>query len=398
MDPHTPSKTGTSFFRTCFNGVNALSGFGILSIPYAMAEGGWLSLLLLFFLAAVCFYTGLLLQRCMDSNSLVRTYPDIGELAFGYKGRMLVAFFMYLELYFVAIEFLVLEGDNLYKLFPKAEFHLAGIRFGGKQGFVILSALVILPTTWLKNLGGLAFLSAGGVLASMILVVSVLWVGTVDGIGFHERGTLIRWRGIPTAFSLFAFCYSGHSVFPSLYSSMKDRSKFSTVLIFCFVLCTITNGVMAVIGYLMFGEASKSQVTLNLPVGRMSSKIAIYTTLISPLTKYALIVVPIVNSIEEKLHVSKNRFISILIRSAVLFSTVIVALAVPFFGYVVALTGSFLSCTATMLLPSACYLKIFRRWRRWGMELLAILGIVVLGAFIAVVGTCVSMKQIIRSL
>ncbi|XP_020594407.1 vacuolar amino acid transporter 1-like, partial [Phalaenopsis equestris] len=206
---------------------SSFSGFGILSIPYALAQGGWLSLILLFLLAALCFYTGLLLQRCMDSNSLVRTYPDIGELAFGLKGRMVIALFMYLELYFVAIEFLILEGDNLEKLFPEARFHIGGLKVGGKQGFVILSAMLILPTTWLRNLGVLAYVSVGGVMASLILVFSVMWVGGVGGVGFHERGSVMKWSGIPTALSLFAFCYSGHSVYPTIYASMADKTKFS---------------------------------------------------------------------------------------------------------------------------------------------------------------------------
>ncbi|KAK8947983.1 hypothetical protein KSP40_PGU016407 [Platanthera guangdongensis] len=398
MDHHLPSKTGTSFFRTCFNGVNALSGFGILSIPYALWEGGWVSLTLLFVLAAVCFYTALLLQKCMDSNSLVRTYPDIGELAFGMKGRMLIALFMYLELFFVAIQFLIIEGDNLEKLFPNASFHIAGLNIGGKQGFVVLSALLILPTTWLRNLGVLAYVSVGGVLASLILVFSVIWVGAIDGVGFHERGVVMNWSGMPTALSLFAFCYSGHTVYPTIYSSMADKTKFSRVLLICFAIATINYVLMAILGYLMFGQAAKSQVTLNLPVVKISAKIAIYTTLINPLAKYALIVMPIVNAIEDRLQVSKNRAIGILIRTVLVITTAIVALSVPFFGYIVALTGSFLSSNDTMILPCLCYLKIFKRSRRWGLELVMILAVVVMGAFLAVVGTYVSMKQIIASL
>jgi vesicular inhibitory amino acid transporter len=56
----------TSFLKTCFNGLNALSGVGILSVPYALASGGWLSLALLFFIAAVAFYSGILMKRCME--------------------------------------------------------------------------------------------------------------------------------------------------------------------------------------------------------------------------------------------------------------------------------------------------------------------------------------------
>ena len=43
------------------------------------------------------------------------------------------------------------------------------------------------------------------------------------------RGELVKLGGFPTAVSLFTFCYCGHSVFPTLCNSMKDRSQFPKV-------------------------------------------------------------------------------------------------------------------------------------------------------------------------
>lgn len=199
-------------------------------MPYAVSQGGWLSLCLLLLVATICWYTGLLLQKCMENNRLIKSYPDIGELAFGYKGRTVVSIFMYLELYLVAVEFLILEGDNLEKLFPEFDFKLGHLRIGGKQGFVLLTALLTLPTTWLTSLKMLAYVSVGGVLASIILACSVLWVGVVDGVGFHGRQqSLVNWQGLPTAISLFTFCYCGHAVFLALCNSMRNKSYFSKV-------------------------------------------------------------------------------------------------------------------------------------------------------------------------
>ncbi|XP_043703734.1 amino acid transporter AVT1I-like [Telopea speciosissima] len=398
MESQNQAQKGTTFLLTCFNGVNALSGVGILSIPYALSEGGWMSLLLLFIMAAVCNYTGLLLRRCMDAHPLVRTYPDIGELAFGYKGRAMISLFMYLELYLICVEFLILEGDNLEKLFPNMNFNVGSLKIGGKQGFVLLSALVILPTTWLKNLGLLAYVSAGGVLASIVVVCSVAWAGAIDHVGFHERGTLVRWNGVPTAISLFAFSYSGHAVLPTLCTSMKDKSQFPRVLVMCFMLCTVNYGTMAVLGYLMYGEGVKSQVTLNLPVGKLSSRIAIYTTLVNPFTKYAIMISPISTALEDWFPFRNSRPISILIRTVLLISTVVVALSIPFFGYLMAFIGAFLSVMVSILLPCTCYLKIYNAFKSFSLELVSIGGILVLGTAVAVMGTYISLRQIAAQL
>ncbi|KAA8532975.1 hypothetical protein F0562_032908 [Nyssa sinensis] len=386
--PQEPGK-GTTFLRTCFNGLNALSGVGMLSIPYALSQGGWLSLIILFLVAILCCYTGLLLRRCMDAKPLIKTFPDIGELAFGGKGRAMISTFMYLELFLVAVEFLILEGDNLNKLFPNTSFHIAGQKIGGKRSFVLLTALIILPTTWLRSLGLLAYVSAGGVLASLLLVASVFWAGAVDGVGFHEKGMLLNWRGIPTAISLFTFCYCGHAVFPTLCNSMKDRSQFPKVLLVCFVLSTISYGSMAVLGYLMYGENLMSQVTLNLPTRNFSSKIAIYTTLINPITKYAIVVSPIATAIEDTFPFQNSRLFSFVIRTVLVISTVFVALAIPFFGYVMAFTGAFLSITVSILFPCFCYLKIKKNSISLGLELMLIMAIIVMGFLVAVMVLCI---------
>ena len=86
---------------------------------------------------------------------------------------------------------------------------------------------------------------------------------------------------------------------------------------------------MAVLGYLMYGEYLKSQVTLNLPIRKIGSKIAIYTTLINPLTKYAVITAPIATAIEDTLVFRNSRYLSILIRTVIVISTVVVALTIP---------------------------------------------------------------------
>ncbi|KAK9092385.1 hypothetical protein Syun_027296 [Stephania yunnanensis] len=292
------SSQGTTFMRTCLNGVNTMSGVGILSVPYALSEVGWSGLILLILVAVICWYTGLLLSKCMNAHPSIKTYPDIGKLAYGNKGKVIVAVFLYLELYLVAIEFLILEGDNLNKLFPNMSFKVGNLKIEGKRGFTLLAALVFLPTTWLNSLGLLAYISAGGVLASVILVLCVLWVGAADGVGFHERGHFLKWSGMPTTLSLYAFCYCGHVVFPTLITSMKDKRQFSKVLVICFVICSFNYASMAILGYLMYGDTVKSQVTLNLPIKKISSNIAIYTTLMNPLAKYAIILSPIVMAIE----------------------------------------------------------------------------------------------------
>lgn len=143
---------------------------------------------------------------------------------------------LYLELYSVSIEFLILEGDNLAQLFPNASLTIGSKFFGPQEVFAVCAALCMLPTVWLRELRFLSYVSAGGVFASLFVVSAVGWIGVVDGVGFHHRGSLVHLHGLPVAVGLYSFCYCGHSVFPSIYSSMQDRKKFSSVSDFSLLL------------------------------------------------------------------------------------------------------------------------------------------------------------------
>ncbi|KAL9297188.1 hypothetical protein ACSQ67_023084 [Phaseolus vulgaris] len=397
---HSSAQDSTvSFFYTYLNGINAIAGVGILSVPYALASGGWLSLVLLFGMATVAFYTSTLMKRCMDMNSNIRTYPDIGELAFGKIGRLIVSLSMYTELYLVSTGFLILEGDNLSNLFPNAEVQVAGLAIEGKKFFVILVSIIILPTVWLDNMRLLSYVSASGVFASAFIILAITWTATFDGVGFHHKGTLVNWNRLPTAVSLYAFCYCAHPIFPTLYNSMTNKHPFSNVLLGCFLLTTAGYAYMAIIGYLMFGDEVKSQVTLNLPLNKVSSKLAIYTTLVNPISKFALVATPITNALKDLLpRRYKNRVTSIFVSTVLVMSTTIVALAFPFFGSLMSLVGAFLSVTASILLPCLCYLKISGTYRNFGYETVSIVIIIMAAIAMEISGTYTSFMEIVHQL
>lgn len=372
-----------------------------MSVPYALAQGGWLSLVLFAVVGAVCYYTGELIARCMRAGggggvSAVRSYPDIGQLAFGQPGRKTIGAIMYAELYLVAVSFLILEGDNLDKLLPGTAVGLpGGYVLRGKQLFTLVAAVVILPTTWLRDLSVLAYVSAVGLVASVALTASLVWAGVAEH-GFHAKdANVFSLAGLPTSLSLYFVCFSGHGVFPTVYTSMRDNNGFTKVLLFSSVLCSLNYALTAVLGYMIYGDDVKSLVTLNLPTGKVYTRIAILTTLITPLAKYALVIQPITTGMEEKLSSSSRGSLArAAISTGVVVSTVVAACTVPFFGYLMSFIGSSLNVTVAVLFPCLSYLMIGRVRRA---EAAGIVAILVFGVCVAVLGTYTSLHQIVST-
>ncbi|XP_060210341.1 amino acid transporter AVT1C-like [Lycium barbarum] len=389
----------SSYGQAVINGMNVLCGVGMLSTPYAVKEGGWAGLSILFIFGVLSFYTGMLLRYCLDSQPGLETYPDIGQAAFGTTGRIVISIILYVELYASCVEYVILEGDNLSAIFPNVHLSLGGLELDARHLFVVIATLAVLPTVWLRDLSVLSYISVGGVIASVLVVLCLYWAGLVDHVGFESKQTVLNVSTLPVAIGLYGFCYSGHAVFPNIYTSLADRNQFPAVLLTSFGMVTLLYGGTAVMGYLMFGDSAESQFTLNLPKGLMASKVAVWTTVVNPFTKFALTLSPVAMCLEELLpskH-AKSHVYPILIRTALAISTLLVGLAVPFFGLVMALIGSLLTMLVTLILPCVCFLRILKG-KTSRLQVTICVLIIIVGTASAVFGSYSALYNIIKSM
>ncbi|KFK24700.1 hypothetical protein AALP_AA8G013400 [Arabis alpina] len=387
-----------TFSQSVLNGINVLCGVSLLAMPYALKQGGWLGLFLLFSFGVITFYTGLLLKRCMENSPGIHTYPDIGQAAFGTTGRILVSILLYVELYASCVEYIIMMSDNLSGIFPNTSLYITEVSLDASQVFAITSTLIVLPTVWLRDLSLLSYLSAGGVFSSILLALCLFWVGSVDKVGFHLSGKALDLANLPVAIGIYGFGFGSHSVFPNIYSSMKEPSKFPMVLLISFAFCTVFYIAVAVCGYTMFGDAIQSQFTLNMPQHFTSSKIAVWTAVVTPMTKYALTITPVVLSLEELIPTSSRKMrskgFSMLFRTVLVLSTLVVALTIPFFATVGALIGSFIAMLIALIFPCLCYLSIMKG-RLTNFQIGVCIFIIIIGVVSGCCGTYSAIARLI---
>ncbi|XWS13472.1 hypothetical protein CRYUN_Cryun36dG0040000 [Craigia yunnanensis] len=374
---------------------------GQLSTPYALENGGWASVLLLVGLGVICTYSSHLLGKCLERNPNTQSYADIGENAFGRKGRVLAATFVYLEIFMVLVSYTISLHDNLITVFSGTQLKLPGANLSTSQLITVIAVLLALPSLWLRDLSSISFLSSGGILMSLIIFTSVVCTAIFGGVKANHSIPVLHVKKIPAISGLYIFSYAGHIVFPNLYKAMKDPSKFTKVSIVSFVSVTALYTALAFLGAKLFGPQVNPQITLSMPQHHFVTKIALWATVLTPMTKYALEFAPFAIQLEHNLPDSLSSRMKLIIRGCVgsilLLVILSLALSVPYFEHVLSLTGSLVSVCICMILPCAFYIKL--SWPQISKHLLMLnLSLIAFGSLLGVLGTISSAKLLIKSL
>ncbi|CAG8739322.1 41857_t:CDS:2 [Gigaspora margarita] len=72
------------------------------------------------------------------------------------------------------------------------------------------------------------------------------------------------WNSLPFSFGLIKAGYAGHSVFPSIYLNMQTPNKYLKAINISYSFSTVVYLLIAVCGYLMFGNMTKPEITQNI--------------------------------------------------------------------------------------------------------------------------------------
>ncbi|BBH01486.1 Transmembrane amino acid transporter family protein [Prunus dulcis] len=338
---------------------------GLVTLPYALSRGGWLSLVLLFLISIITFYTAILLKKCMDSDPSITSYLDIAERAFGKTARIVVLIILSTELYLVAVGLIILESDSLYKLFPKFRIKLGSLFICGRQSFVLVTALITLPTMLITEMSILSYVSATGVFCCLIIVGSIVCVGA----------------------------FGGHAITPSIYISMRDKNQFSK-------LSTRNHHLHGNRSHRLSYVWRRCRITDHFESTNNRSECKSCNIHHSTYSNRKICVDgnPVANAIEGGLPEDyKNwRSVKLLIRMALLVSSTVVAYVFPYYETLMAIVGSLFTVSVSFILPCMCYLKLSACYRSGNYKLLGSVGIIAFGTLVGVLGTYSSIVELVQ--
>ena len=303
---------GKSTMSQCiFNLSNILMGVGLLALPFALKSAGWAGgLFSLVVFGVITWRTSILIGRELNGDPRpshcfydspfksplppgsvpearmyppISSFPDIARASFGEPGCLILSVILYFELFSCICIFFTCMGDHLHELFPSvpASTHI-----------LIVGAISIIPAIVLRTPALLSYLSMVGTCATIAVCLSVVASAFTEGdiaasvVDQYQLKVSPPYHkiwdtsGIALAFGLVAYCFSGHAILPSIYTSMKKPQEFETMVTYSFLIVMIACIGVGVSGYYVFGSTVLDQITLSL---QRSSKASTAMTMLTGL-------------------------------------------------------------------------------------------------------------------
>ncbi|KIW82580.1 hypothetical protein Z517_05607 [Fonsecaea pedrosoi CBS 271.37] len=405
-EDHLPDARPKSGMRSAFmNMANSIIGAGIIGQPYAFRQAGMtMGIILLVSLTVTVDWTIRLIvinsklsgadsfqatmQHCFGSSGLVAI--SVAQWAFAFGGM---------------IAFCIIVGDTIPHVIEALIPGLRDIPFlwllTDRRAVIVLFILTISwPLSLYRDIAKLAKASTLALISMMIIIVTVVTQGAIvdSELRGSLKGLLFVNDGFFQAVGVISFAFVCHHNSLLIYGSLKTPTldRFSTVTHYSTFISLIACLVMALAGFLTFGDKTKGNVLNNFPsqghvvvqIARLCFGLNMLTTL--PLECF--VCREVMNNYwfpEEPYQPNRHLIFS----SALVVSAMAISLITCDLGAVFELIGATSACALAYILPPLCYIKLSTRsWKTIPAVACIVFGFAVMG-----VSLVLAMKKMIKN-
>ncbi|XP_072165257.1 uncharacterized protein [Diadema setosum] len=343
--------------------IGEVAGTGVLALPRAVVDTGWIGLAIIIFGACMLGYTGVILGRCWTivkerfpekyAGHTRYPYPAIGYEAFGRIASNAVRFCVHFTMFGSSVVFLLLAADNLHTLFSRSlNFCL----------WPPIITLFLLPLCWLGTPKDFWVVATGASIstgiASFILFIQVLLEIPAEPPP-HTPPSVTSFF---TAFGTIIFAYGGHGAFPTIQHDMKDPRRFYISVLFGYSTTFLMYFPVAAAGYFVFGDRFIELNTDN--ILHVISKGAINTIvtvmiMVHLVLSFVISINPLFQELEEVLGIPLNfNWKRVVSRTVVLLLVLFTGETIPHFGTILSLVGGSTVTCLTCVFPPLFYLRL----------------------------------------
>ncbi|KAJ0124918.1 transmembrane transporter [Diaporthe amygdali] len=384
-----------SGLRAAFmNMANSIIGAGIIGQPYAFKQAGLLSgVVLLVGLTVVVDWTICLIvvnSKLSGANSFQGTV----EHCFGRSGLIAISLAQWLFAFGGMVAFGVIVGDTiphvLQAVWPGlSDMPVLGILADRRAVIVIFILGVSYPLTLYRDIAKLAKASTLALISMVVILVTVIIQGIL--VPSEDRGSFST--PLLTVNTAFVCHHNSLLIYGSLKTPTIDR--FSRVTHFSTGVSMLACLLMALAGFITFGDKTLGNILNNFPadntmvnIARLCLGLNMLTTL--PLEAFVCREVMLNYYFPGE---PFNMHLHLIFSTSLVVSATVLSVMTCDLGSVFELVGATSACAMAYILPPLCYIKLSSRsWKTY-----VAVAIVVFGCGVMVISTLLAVKEVFHN-
>jgi len=262
-----------SMWQTVALLLSSTISFGILNVPYAVAQAGYVGFLIVgastLLLGATLGCVGDVVRQadCMSDdtrmpvNPLARNWDFIGGIAFGRFGRIFMAFVMMGDLYIDVIVSVLMGAKSLIWLIPT---HLEWVSISCL--LAVVGMLNAFPLRYWARFGSISATVQAFSMAGFLATAMYIWW---YGLAANDQ-TFLRLNAGPAvanSFNKMILPWAAHSEAPLYYHLMRDNRQWRKAVAVTVVITVSTFASLSFVGYTTFGSSLQLSYLLNIGIG-----------------------------------------------------------------------------------------------------------------------------------
>ncbi|OCK94050.1 uncharacterized protein K441DRAFT_660871 [Cenococcum geophilum 1.58] len=394
FDPadHLESARPKSGMRSAFmNMANSIIGAGIIGQPYAFRQAGLITgTLLLIGLTVTVDWTIRLIvinSKLSGANSFQATV----EHCFGKTGLIAISIAQWAFAFGGMIAFCIIIGDTIphvmNALFPSLENMSFLWLLTNRRAVIVIFILGIsYPLSLYRDIAKLAKASTLALISMVVIIVTIITQGfrVPSELRGELKGGLLIHSGIFQAIGVISFAFVCHHNSLLIYGSLKKPTidRFARVTHYSTGISMVACLIMALAGYLTFGDKTQGNVLNNFPADNIMVNIARFCFGLNMLTTLPLEAF-VCREVMTNYYFPHEQWDP---NRHLLFTTVLVVSAMTLslltcdLGAVFELIGATSACALAYILPPLCFMKLSSRsWKTYAAGLCVAFGCTVMG-------------------
>ncbi|GMY07895.1 lysine histidine transporter-like 5 [Fagus crenata] len=411
--PITASRKA-KWWYSAFHNVTAMVGAGVLGLPFALSQLGWIpGITVMIGSWLITFYS---LWQLVELHEAVPgkrfdRYNELGKHAFGPKLGYWIVMPQQLCVQMAStIVYSVTGGKSLKKFFDLMIPSMVDIRL---TYFILIFSCLQLFISQTPNFNSLKAVSLLAAVMSFSYSIVASITSTIRGIDHHPATYRVRSHTMASQiFDIFnglgtiAFAFAGHSVVLEIQATIPSSPKKTSKkpmwrgCVVAYIIVAICYFAVSISGFWAFGNLVEDDVLISLEKPNWLIAMANFMVFLHVIGSYQVFAMPIFDMLEsclvQKLHFTPGRALRIIGRSIYVAIAALIAMCIPFFGGLLGFFGGLVFASTSYFLPCIIWLVV-KKPKRWSFHWIASWVSISLSVFIAVLAPIGGLRQIILS-